>query len=260
MLSTLAAAREIVGIPGYHRTLGRLPGTAPWRRFDYGRHARQYALLAEQDDPAAPVAVYFHGGAWQFGSPERLQAFGEYFWGRGYTVWMPSHRRLPAYSGRAVYADAIHAVRAVRDYHATRGHQARLLLGGMSSGGHLAALCALRQNDWSGGSDRAGCTVEGLITSAAPLSLQHLHSSTTRRRLAGAPGSVDFDRLDPLRALDGHPGFPAVVIHGTRDGLVPFVSSVAFAAEAHRAGWDDLQFVGLPGGTHLSAAAWLYED
>lgn len=260
MRTTLAAAREIVGIPGYHRTLGRLDASAPWRRRDYGDHSRQYALLAEQDDPAAPVAVFFHGGAWQFGSPERLQAFGEYFWSRGYTVWMPSHRRLPAYSGRAVYADAIHAVRAVRDFHAARGQHARLLLGGMSSGGHLATLCALRQNDWSGTSDATGCSVEGLVVSAAPLSLEHLYSSTTRRRLAGPPGSKGFERLDPLKALAGHPGFPAVVIHGTRDGLVPFKSSVAFVAEAHRVGWDDLEFVGLPGGTHLSAAAWLYDD
>ena len=257
MIHALTAAREIAAIPGYHRNLGRLPGEAPWRRVAYGPHHRQYALLAEQADPYAPGAVYFHGGAWQFGSPERLSAFGEYFWQRGYTVWMPSHRRLTTHSGRAVYADALHAVRTVRDFHVGRGYPARMLLAGMSSGGHLAALCALRQNDWRGGSRTDGCAVEGLLTSGAPLSLSHLAATPRRRRLAGPEGSAEFRSLDPLSRLTDDPGFPAVILHGTRDGLVPFVSSVAFVAQARRVGWDRLRFVGLPGGSHLSAAEWV---
>ena len=259
MLRPLQVVRELAAIPPYHRSLDALEANAIWEKVAYGRHPRQYMLHAAQADPYAPVVVYFHGGGWQFGSPEKLAAFGEYFYRRGYTVWMPSHRRVPQVTGRAILADAFHAVRAVRDHHVGRGYPARLLLAGMSSGGHLAALCALRQNDWRGNASAGSVGIEGLLCCGSPLSLAHIGRSPTRFRFAGKPRTSNFDLLDPTTQLQIAPDYPAVIIHGTRDGLVPFVSSVAFVSKARKLGWEGLRFIGLPGGSHLDAAAWIYE-
>ena len=245
----IPAIRELLSIRPYHKALTARPVLADWQQLDYGEHPRQYCLVAQQPDTQAPVAVWFHGGGWQFGSPDKLVAFGEYFFARGYTVWMPSHRRMPRHPGRVVYADALRALRLVQDYSTT---PPQLLLGGMSSGGHLATLAALRREDWL----RSG-RIHGLIACGAPLSLDKLGASPTRWRFAGKPNSERFTELDPTAQLSEVPNFPMRIIHGTEDGLVPYASAVGFASKAKRMGWADCELTTLPGGSHLDAAAWV---
>ena len=243
--------RELAGIPGYHRHVRGVDCEGDWCRVDYGAHPRQYALVAEQPDPLAPVAVWWHGGGWQFGSPDLLVAFGEYFYRRGYTVWLPSHRRLPANSGRVVYADALKALRLAQR---SASVPPRLLLGGTSSGGHLAMLCALRREGWL-----RGGRIEAVVTKGAPLSLRHLGQSPTRRFFAGHHARPGFRALDPLAQLREDPGFPALVLHGTRDGLVPYECGLAFQLAARRVGWRDCDLVTLPGATHLDTVRCMLE-
>ena len=251
MIRPLAAIREIINIPAYQKRLREMPTTAPWEKIFYGDHPRQYALHAGQDDPRAPVAFWVHGGGWQLGNPEKLSAFGEYFYRRGYTVWMPSHRRIPRYNGEAIYDDICSALKMVQKHSST---PPQLLLGGMSSGGHLAALSALRQNDW-----RTSATVQGLITCGSPLSLKHMDASPTRRFFAGSSKKAKFDSFNPLAQLTEKPDFPAVIIHGSEDGLVPWKSALAFVNQAKKLNWDELKFVNLPGGSHLDSASFLKE-
>ncbi len=245
------AARDLLAIAPYHRALSALSSDVEWERSTYGNHARQYALVAKQRDPLAPVAVYFHGGGWQFGSPELLQAFGAYFYARGFTVWLPSHRRLPRFGGSRIVADAFAALHHIQAAQPLPPH---LLLGGMSSGGHLAALCALRQNEWL---ERG--SVQGLLLCGAPLSLHHLGHSPTRIRFAGRRSNSAFAKLDPMTHLSTSAvDIPTVVIHGTHDGLVPYACSQAFVEEAKSRGWTDIRLVTLPAGTHLDAACWIW--
>jgi len=252
MIRPLAALREIINIPAYHkRLLKEHSAVAQWEKVSYGNHKRQYALFAQQQDPQAPVAVWFHGGGWQFGNPEKLIAFGEYFYRRGYSVWMPSHRRIPRFNGTAIYADACDALKLVQKRAAS---PPQLLLGGMSSGGQLAALSALRQNDW-----RTSGQVRGLITCGSPLSLKHMGASPTRRRFAGSSKKQRFKTFDPYSQLTEKPDFPAVILHGSNDGLVPWKSALAFVSQAKRLNWDTLTFVNLPGGSHLDSASFLEE-
>ena len=252
MAKYLRLVDELRALRPYHRAMRAAGDTHRWRTVPYGPHKRQYSLLAEQADPHAPVVVWFHGGAWQFGAPDRLLAFGEYFYRRGYTVWLPSHRRLPRYTGVDILADARTALRAAERYHAA---PPQILLGGMSSGGHLAALNALRPDAW-----RASAAIRGLITCGAPLSLDQLGASPTRLRFAGRRSTRAYPTLDPVHQLtEARPDFPALVIHGTRDGLVPYRCAVHFASEAKRLGWRDLEFQTLTGGAHLDSASWIWE-
>lgn len=251
MIRPLAALREIVNIPNYQKRLRERPSTTSWEKIPYGDHHRQYALFAGQNDPLAPVAVWIHGGGWQFGNPEKLSAFGDYFYKRGYAVYMPSHRRIPRYNGEAIYDDICSALSLVQ---ARTSSPPQILLGGMSSGGQLAALSALRQEDW-----RTSAEVRGLITCGSPLSLKDMNSSPTRRLFAGSSKKPKFKFFDPLAQLTEKPDFPAVIIHGTEDGLVPFNSAMAFVNQAKNLSWDELKFVHLPGGSHLDSASFLQE-
>ena len=259
-MDLLRAARELLAIRPYHRRLGRLATTlspVSWTHFDYGTHVRQYGLAATQAEPGAPVAVYLHGGGWQFGSPELLQAFGAHFYRRGYHVLMVSHRRLFRHDGRQVLADV---AAGLRKGFGESGplpptpHRRLALLAGVSSGGHLAALLALRQNLWRGD----GTTVAGLLACAAPLSLRAMGRTPTRMRFAGRPNRDRWRELDPVRHLTSRPDFPAVIVHGARDALVPVACSQEFVSRAADLEWADCAYHELPGGGHLSGAEWIF--
>ena len=251
ILQALRAGGEAMFLPGYHRRMARIGTLGTYTRIAYGPHARQYLLHRPARRPGAPAVVWWHGGGWQFGSPDRLLGFGEYFHRRGYAVYLASHRRLPRFRGSALLADALDARRLVEQRHP--GPQ-RLLLGGVSSGGHLAALCALRQNR-----THAPSSVAGLLTCAAPLSLGDLPWSPTLRRLAGSGSSPQRGSLDPLSCLTSPPDFPALMLHGTADGLVPYRAAQRFWRKAERIGWTSLQAVTLPGGSHLDANEWVFQ-
>lgn len=254
MLDPVEFVRELLALPAYHRGMQARTPRAPYRQVSYGTHPRQYAMLAEQADPYAPTAVWIHGGGWHFGRPELLLAFGDFFHAWGYRVWLPSHRRVPAVPGAAVLADVVEGLHYLQR---TSPTPPQVLLGGMSSGGHLATLAALRAAEWA----RSGTAVRGLLSCGAPLSLKHLGPSPLRRRLAGALGSAGFGRLDPLTVLSERtdpPDFPALVLHGTRDGMVPWTCGLAFVARGKLVGWEDLRWVALPGGRHLDAVGWVW--
>lgn len=260
-MNLLHAAGDLLEIGPYHRRLRSLAYREPrvaWQRVSYGAHARQYGLLARRPDPRAPVAVYVHGGGWQFGSPELLREFGAYFYRRGYHVWMPSHRRLPRFGGIAVFKDVARAMRACFGESGPlppSTARRRVLLAGVSAGGQLAALLAFRQNLWCG----TRTEVAGLISCAAPLSLAEMSASPTRERFAGRPHGRLWRALDPVYYLNQAPDFPAVVVHGERDALVSVTCSRAFVDRGKHLGWRDCAYHELPGGSHLSAARWIFQ-
>ena len=222
-----AAIRDVIVIPPYHRRLGKIDVTATWVRHAFGAHKRQYGLLATQPDPAAPLAIWIHGGGWQFGSPELLKAFGDYFYRRGYHVWMPSHRRLPLYRGCDMLDDLTAGVRAVERV-LGRTTPTPTLVAGMSSGGQLATLMALQAKLW----DDTSLNVEGLLACGAPLSLANIGATLVRRRVAGPADSQRWCDADAYHQLTEAQRFPALLLHGTRDGLVPIAGPRAFATKA----------------------------
>lgn len=247
----LGAAGEVLALPAYQRAMARRGRPEQFTTLAYGKHGRQYLLHRPALDSAAPVAVWVHGGGWQFGSPDRLLGFGTYFHRRGYHVYLVSHRRIPRFGGSSIVQDLEAALRLIDSRH-PNGH---LLLGGVSSGGHLATLCALRQNTW-----RHRLQLQGLITCAAPLSLQDLAYSPVLHRVAGRASSRQFAKLDPLVALDHTPDFPALMIHGTADGLVPYRSAQRFWRKAENLGWAGLSTQTLLGGSHIDAGRWVFEE
>ena len=70
------------------------------KRLKYGDHHRQYSLMLkpkENFNPNLPVIIYFHGGGWQYGSPENFEANAQPFLNKGHLVFLPSYRRRPSH-------------------------------------------------------------------------------------------------------------------------------------------------------------------
>jgi len=242
------------------RQAGSIPALP--ERYAYGSHTRQYYLLFEP--PAghprrANTVVYFHGGGWQFGSPEQFVASATVFLRRGYAVVLPSLRRLPRYNFHHFEADlgafAEHLTRVLADR--GRGDHP-LLIAGMSSGAHLAAHLVF--NPHTSATLPTRPPVSGLLLCGAPLDLNHMPNTPVIRWLTGGSRRQPlFRRADPSTYLTGRETTPVLFIHGTHDGLAPIESARAFS-ETLSQGSPPTHFHVLKGGTHLDAASWSHTD
>ncbi len=116
----------------------RLPDLA------YGRDPRQVLDLYLPDVSSPRLLVFVHGGGWRGGDKSQYQALGELLSSFGYAVALPNHRLAPQHPFPAQAEDIAAAVACVLRYAPESGIQPRgLLLGGHSSGAHLAALLAV---------------------------------------------------------------------------------------------------------------------
>ena len=221
-------------------------------RHPYGEHARQYFLLAEPSNctpgDQRPWAVYLHGGAWTFGTPEAFLPAAQPWLEAGFRVVLPSYRRPPRVGISGIVADCRAALAGVSTLaRATQRPLGRVQVGGISAGGHLAALLALHPEWWA----EAGwpCCPEKALLLAAPLDLQLLRPRFLFDRYSdsspcGGPGPTD--RTDWL------------LLHGDRDGFVDYEHSRRFAQRLQAAG-AAVRLVTIPGGGHLDAGRWTYD-
>ena len=205
-------------------------------------------LARPTDGGPHPLVVMFHGGAWAAGS--RLDMRGEILAlaRRGYAAASVQYRltRAPRNIFPAAVEDVRCAVRWLRsradDYHLD---PTRIAAAGFSAGGHLAALlgtapevagmdrsCATGNGDGAGDLDDLSPVVRAVLSYAAPHDLRVNGPYTAEQAqlvtnfLGAFPGDaperaalaspiVHVDRGDP----------PFLLVHGTRDDLVPVEQS-----------------------------------
>jgi acetyl esterase/lipase len=114
---------------------------------DYvGDGVRQQGLdvIAPKDAPAnLPVYVYFHGGGWTSGDKAALTRYCAIQAAEGMVVVNVNYRMAPRFRMQHMLQDANAAVAWVRDNIADYGGDpTRVVLGGDSAGGQIAALIA----------------------------------------------------------------------------------------------------------------------
>jgi len=93
-----------------------------------------------------PAILFFHGGGWKSGSPSQFFPHCQYFAQRGLVAFSAEYRLIEKHGTTPFDAlsDCRSAVRWVRANAERLGiDPMRLVLGGGSAGGHLAACCAL---------------------------------------------------------------------------------------------------------------------
>lgn len=188
------------------------PAGAVVARLDTGEEEVEAWLLPPLvgEPGPAPLLLFAHGNAelidfWpaEFEEPRR--------WGLAVLlVEYPGYGRS---TGRSSERSIARVLCTAHDWAATRAEvDARRIVGyGRSVGGAAIGLLARER-------PLAALVLESTFTSVPAMA-----------RRIGVPGFLMRDRFDTLTALRDFPG-PALVLHGTRDTIVPAEESRAFAA------------------------------
>jgi len=235
---------------------------APTAKYHYGQQQQQYVCYfhPEKIDPTKPVLVFFHGGCWMIGKPEMFTNRARIFVEAGYPVFMPTHRKIPHFWYGDIKEDLISIFQRLPEWMATHNLQDRpIVIGGMSSGGNLAALATYDDNIL----DTAGFPIEKIIGSlfcAAPLNLEGMPDSIILRAFAGKKSLNAFRLASPINHLKATHHKPMMIVHGGNDGLVEYDSVVAFKNKAAEITKSPIKFVTIPKGAHISAVKWVGPD
>lgn len=220
-------------------------------------HARQKLdlyLPANPNKKALPIVVYIHGGAWLEGSKEQCPALG--LLGQGFAVVSINYRLSQHAVFPAQIQDCKAALRFVRaQAKAWNIDPNKLGVCGTSAGGHLVALlgtaCSEKSFEVGAHLDQSSrptcvCNYFGVsdLTTIHQQSdpkhsvIQHQSPDSPESKLIG--GTV---AALPEKARAASPVFyvtkddpPMLLVHGTKDRLVPYAQSEQLHAALKKAG------------------------
>jgi acetyl esterase/lipase len=203
----------------------------PARRLTYGSHRDQNAeLFLPTGNGPFPLVVVLHGGWWQARRTRTklyTRPLSADLVDHGFAVLNAEYRRVGGGGGWPATFDDARAVVSLAREQAEAGRVAVL---GHSAGGHLALYAASE-----GG-------VDAVVGLAAPSDLEASPGPEVLALMGGGPDAVP-DRYaagSPIRRVPL--GVPTLLVHGTRDDVVPPRRSRDCAAAARTAG-DDVTLV-----------------
>ena len=190
-----------------------------------------------------PAVLFFFGGGWKGGSPGQFLPQALYLAQRGMVAIPCDYRVLSRHGAlpQDCLRDAKAAMRWARANAARLGiDPERIVAGGESAGGHLAAAVGLVP----GFEDGAHTAVSSL-----PNALALFNPAVVLSGVEGHPGLLSAEKSADIRArTDGRPqeispyhfvrpGLPpSILFHGTKDEAVPFPTVELFAKTMAGAG------------------------
>lgn len=255
---------EFTALPGFWHKLAQIDtGDLKTTLIRYGRHRRQYLLSVaplEGAPPKSTAIIYFHGGGWRFGKPEFFLSNAKVLAACGYEVFLPSVRRIPLYNYRQIRQDLAGLLKIIGEIILPESNGVpRIVLGGMSAGGNLAALTVFDEQVRTAAGVPASA-FKGLFLCGAPLNFRQMAPSLVIAGFAGRKDGPLYAQANPIDQLTDREQIPVLGIHGEKDGLVEFESAQSFLEKLKSVNTAPTHFEVIPGGTHLDAGAWVHED
>jgi len=219
-----------------------------------GRDRHLDLYLPADRDPAVPtpVVLLLHGGSWSGGDEDGLEDRARRLAARGFAVAAVRYRLASGMTPArfpAQVADARCAARFTRGVLAPRFRldPGRVLAGGYSAGGHLAAMLAVGDDPSHGLDDDCphqghGARIQGAFAWYAPLDLRSRGPTVPalERIVANFLGGAPAERPDrarrasPVVYVDADVP-PMLLVHGEADDLVPVEHSRRLAEALGRA-------------------------
>lgn len=227
----------------------------------FGAHAKQYLCWFEPEkDVQDQIIIFYHGGGWSFGTPETFSNRAALFAEQGYQVLMPSHRKLPLHNYKQIREDLQLTLKKTYELMKERNllHK-KIILGGMSSGGNLAALLFLDQTILK----NTGFTNDdfvGAFLCAPPVNLEGMTDSFILAGYAGRKEKAMFKKASPINHIPEKFTKALLIIHGTEDGLVSYQSTADFVEAIQEVSADNVTFYTIEKGSHFQAVSWAYGD
>jgi acetyl esterase/lipase len=205
------------------------------RSVAYGEGTRQTLdVYRPSSTPKSPVIVFFYGGSWQSGNKATYLFVAAALARRGYLTVVPDYRVYPEVRYAGFLEDGARAVRWAKDNAARFGGDPdKLFVMGHSAGAYIAAMLALdsrwlRQVDLAPDRD-----IAGLIGVSGPYDFLPLRDGTLKVIFDGGNDPV----TQPISHVS-HGAPPALLVTGTRDGVVDPGNSSRLAVRLRAAGSD----------------------
>ena len=215
---------------------------------------------------AAPVLLYFHGGAWVMGD-KREQGIPmlEHLAERGFVCVTANYALSPKARWPRHVLDCKLALAWVKRHIAEYGGDPELVfLSGGSAGGHLAALVALTANDptWQPGFEDEDTTVAaciplyGVYDFVDPDKIGNPNlTPILERRVFELSATEAFAAASPISRVSGSAP-PFFVVHGRNDVLVPIQSARAFVKALRACSHQAVAYAELPLTQHAFDNFW----
>jgi len=197
-----------------------------------------------------PALVFFFGGGWTRGSPERSASWAQYAARLGMVGVAPDYRTRERFDTSPLesVADGRAAVRWLQEHADELGiDPARLVIGGSSAGGHVALWTAITRTP--PGSD-PGETPE--IKPAAMILFSAVSDTSTLTGYTPRRFGTNALALSPVDQLDARMP-PTLAFHGDADNTVPYDQALVLRKKLVAAG-NDCELVTVPGG-----GAWVHQ-
>jgi acetyl esterase/lipase len=197
------------------------------------------------DRPAGelrPAIVFFFGGGWKSGSPTQFEQQCRYFAAQGMVAITADYRVRERHGTTAdkCVADAKSAIRWVRQNAPRLGiDPERIVAGGGSAGGHLAACTGVIPGlDEPGEPAQVSSVPNALALFNPALVLAPVDGAAIaddRRADIASRTGVDPQQISPIHHVRG--GLPPTIIfHGEADVTVPLATAQLYAQRAIAAG------------------------
>ncbi len=236
----------------------------------YGRHPAQLLDVWRRGDlpvQPAPVLIYVPGGAWVHGS-RMLQGYAllSHLAERGWVCLSIDYRVAPHHRWPRHINDVNTAIAwAHANVDKFGGDRHFVALAGASAGGHLAALAGLTGDDGADpdfvadlpvGSDTSVDAVVGIYgrydwqdrsTPERARFVDFLERAVVRRTIRRHPEL--YRRASPIARV--HPDAPPfLVIHGSRDSVIPVQQARGFVDRLRAVSRATVSYLELPGAGH----------
>ncbi len=214
------------------------------RDISYGPDPRQKLdVYAPEGASAAPVAIFWYGGSWAYGSKAQYRFVAEALVRRGYVVVLPDYRLTPSVRFPDFVDDTAAAVDwALANIGKFGGQDARVLLMGHSAGAYNMTMAVL-------GRKVPPSRIAGVVSISGPADFDPKKG----RALLAAFGHVADDATtQPLALAKAGPTAdlpPFLLLHGETDVVVAPRQSVALAG-AIRAGGGQARSILYPATGH----------
>jgi len=236
----------------------------------YGPEARhRLDVWRTSSTPAgAPVLFYIHGGAWTFGDKrEQGRPMLHEFMARGWVIVTCNYRLAPRHPWPAQIEDVVRTLawvkRNVAEY---GGDPDRVVVSGLSAGGHLAALAALAPDDPAWCPDDLADVTDWSVRGAIPFAgvLEMTGDETHWRGLGRGLRHLLEHRVIQL-PYEGHEELyrslspyhrlredapPFLVIQGVNDTMVDVHVARSFVARFREVALAPAYYVELPFAQH----------
>jgi len=190
----------------------------------------------------APGVLLVHGGGWRQGDRSQLRGYGILLGREGYVCVASEYRLTPESPWPAQIHDVKAAIRWFRANASDLGvDPSKIAIEGNSAGAHLALLAAGTPNLEAFEGDDGNAGVPTDVCAAIGIYAPVLFSVGRRERggtlldILAPDGDADVARAASPLTYAGPDFPPTMLIHGTRDELVPPLASVRMYEELVKA-------------------------